>query len=99
MNNTSNQNRSGNRIAKFGMAACCLIMAAPIGIVLLTGGFGAVLGNIGLFLPLALCLGMHVIMHRMMGRSCHGAGSEDTEADSPLDSVPIERPSTALQSR
>jgi hypothetical protein len=44
-------------------------------------------------------LGMHVIMHRMMGRSCHGAGSEDTEADSPLDSVPIERPSTALQSR
>lgn len=99
VSNTSNLNQTGNRFAKFGMAACCLIMAAPIAIVLLTGGVGAVLGNIGLFLPLALCLGMHVIMHRMMGRSCHGAGSEQTESDPQRDAVPIARPGTVIQSR
>lgn len=99
MGNTSNQEQTGNRFAKFGMIACCLIMAAPIAVVLLTGGVDAVLGNIGLFLPLAACLGMHVVMHRMMGRSCHGAGSRETEADPQQDAVPIARRGTVAQTR
>ena len=80
------------------MIACCLIMVAPIAIVLLTGGVDAVRGNIGLFLPLAACLGLHVVMHRMMGRSCHGAESPETEAAPQQDVVPVARRGTVAQS-
>jgi hypothetical protein len=97
--NSSIQSQVGNQFAKFGMVACCLIMVAPIAAVLLTGGIDAVLGNIGLFLPLAACLGMHVVMHRMMGRSCHGEGSPETEADPQQDTVTIARPGTVAQTR
>lgn len=97
--NPSIQSQVGNQFAKFGMVACCLIMVAPIAAVLLTGGVDAVLGNIGLFLPLAACLGMHVVMHRMMGRSCHGEGSPETEADPQQDTVTIARPGTVAQTR
>ncbi|WP_240661631.1 DUF2933 domain-containing protein [Nioella ostreopsis] len=97
--NSSIQSQVGNQFAKFGMVACCLIMVAPIAAVLLTGGVDAVLGNIGLFLPLAACLGMHVVMHRMMGRSCHGEGSPETEADPQQDTVTIARPGTVAQTR
>ena len=98
MSNRSDQSQTGNRFARYGMIACCLIMVAPIAIVLLTGGVDAVLGNIGLFLPLAACLGLHVVMHRMMGRSCHGAAeSPETEAAPQQDVVPVARRGTVAQ--
>jgi len=71
---------SGNRFAKLAMAACCFIMLAPVGLVLLSGaGIGAVFSNAGLMLPLVLCVGMHFVMHRMMGRSCHGKAETETD--------------------
>ncbi len=69
-NSTGKQRRTG-RISKLGMTACCIIMLAPIAAVLLAGGgFESFTGNLGLVLPLALCLGMHFFMHRGMGRTC-----------------------------
>lgn len=57
---------------KLGMVACCAVMLVPLGAFLVAGRtLGGLAGNIGLLAPLALCLGAHVVMHRMMGRSCH----------------------------
>lgn len=58
-------------------------MMVPIALVLLGGAsIGAVFSNAGLILPLVLCLGMHFVMHRMMGRSCH-SGVEESD-DQPV---------------
>jgi hypothetical protein len=71
---------------KLGMLACCAVMLVPLGAFLLAGGtFGGLASNLGLLAPLALCLGAHVVMHRMMGRSCHDSAvntpQEDIEQD------------------
>lgn len=59
---------------KLGMLACCAVMLVPLGGFLLAGGtLGGLASNLGLLAPLALCLGAHVVMHRMMGRSCQTA--------------------------
>ena len=77
MNDTSTGQKPGNRFAKLGMAACCIIMMVPIALVLLGGAsIGTVFSNAGLMLPLVLCLGMHFVMHCMMGRSCHSGVEE-----------------------
>lgn len=77
VSDTSTGQKPGNRFARLGMAACCIIMMVPIALVLLGGAsIGAVFSNAGLILPLVLCLGMHFVMHRMMGRSCHGKVEE-----------------------
>ena len=87
MNETDPQRSSGRRIASVGMAVCCIVMLAPIAAVLLAGGgIASITNNLGLLAPLALCLGMHVIMHRMMGRSCHEA-SEPEEDAQPIEIV------------
>lgn len=62
---------------KLGMAACCALMLVPLGAFLVAGGtLGGLAGNLGLFAPMALCLGAHVVMHRKMGKSCHDTTTE-----------------------
>jgi hypothetical protein len=74
---------AGGRSMKFGMMACCAVMLVPLGAFLLAGGtLGGLASNLGLLVPLALCLGAHVVMHRMMGRSCHD-GTADTRQEDP----------------
>lgn len=81
LSDASQGQKPGNRFAKLGMVACCIIMMVPIVLVLLSGAsIRAVFSNAGLILPLVLCLGMHFVMHRMMGRSCHGDNAKDAEA-------------------
>jgi len=49
---------------------------------LLAGGTLAGLWtNVGLFAPIALCIGAHVLMFKMMGKSCHGAKDEMEQED------------------
>jgi len=63
---------AGGKGMKFGMMACCAVMLVPLGAFLLAGGtLGGLTGNLGLLAPLALCLGAHFVMHRVMGKSCH----------------------------
>lgn len=67
----------GQHSMGIGMAICCAVMLLPFGAYLLAGksaaGTGSALASLA---PLALCLGVHFVMHRMMGKSCNGAKSE-----------------------
>ncbi|NVK97824.1 DUF2933 domain-containing protein [Ruegeria pomeroyi] len=68
-------------LARWGMLACCVAMLAPLAILLIAGtSLTGLAGNLWILLPLAACLGLHVVMHRMTGRSCHTAET-DGETD------------------
>jgi hypothetical protein len=57
-------------------------MLLPVAAFFIAGGTIAGLWtNFGLFVPIALCLGAHVVMHKMMGKSCHGSKDEQTHED------------------
>jgi len=73
MDNAKPGNKSANtRMMKTGMWVCCAAMLVPIaGFVVANGSAGGWGQNLGAFAPLALCLGMHVAMHRVTGKSCH----------------------------
>jgi len=73
---------------KYAMWACCAAMLLPIAVFVMAGGLSAGLfSGLYAFAPLLLCVGAHVIMHRMMGKSCHGAASEE---DEPADDTPVQ---------
>ncbi|WP_245759339.1 DUF2933 domain-containing protein [Tranquillimonas alkanivorans] len=81
---------------KLGMMACCAIMLLPVAGFFASGGTLAGLwSNAAVFAPLVLCLGMHLVMHRMMGRSCHGK-QESEEADG-AETAPIPVPVEAAK--
>ncbi len=62
------------------MLACCAVMLLPVGGYLLGGGtVSGSLDNLALVVPLLACVGMHFVLHRLMGKSCHGE-QEDREA-------------------
>jgi len=68
------------RVMKWGMMACCAIMLVPVASFLLAGGtIAGSWNNAGVFAPIALCVGAHLVMHRLMGKSCHGKGSEQVK--------------------
>lgn len=72
-NGTSNQRSSSTM--KYAMWACCAVMLLPVGIYFAAGGLSAGLGSsLFTFAPLVLCIGAHLVMHRFMGKSCHGEG-------------------------
>lgn len=63
---------------KIGMMACCVIMFLPILGFFMLGGKVSGFGNsLALFAPLILCVGAHLIMHRLLGKSCHGEKNEN----------------------
>ncbi|WP_377513412.1 DUF2933 domain-containing protein [Octadecabacter sp. R77987] len=70
---------------KWGMMACCAVMFLPVAVFLIGGGTLAGLwANAGVFAPLTLCIGAHLVMHKMMGKSCHAEGeSSEAEQDGP----------------
>ena len=71
----------GLKAGHWGMVACCAIMLVPVGGYLLSGapgGPGALLGSL---LPLALCLGAHALMFKMLGTSCHPKSKEVEPAE------------------
>jgi hypothetical protein len=89
---TSRTLLSGSVGRKLGIMACCAVMLVPLGVFLVAGGtLGGLASNPGLLVPLALCLGAHVVMHRMMGRSCH-----DSVADTRQEDPEEDRESTAV---
>jgi hypothetical protein len=70
-------------VMKYAMWACCAVMLLPIAAFMIAGGLaGGLTSGLYVFAPLLLCVGAHVVMHRMMGKACHGATSEkDEKAD------------------
>jgi hypothetical protein len=76
----------------YGMMACCAVMLLPVAVFFLAGGSIAGLwSNVALFAPIALCVGVHVLMFKMMGKSCNGAKSE-TASDVTVETEPIKIP-------
>lgn len=72
-----------SKLMRYGMMVCCAVMLLPIAAFLFAGGSIAGLwNNIGLFAPIILCVGAHVLMFKVMGNSCHGSKDEE-----PLDNA------------
>ncbi len=68
---------------KWGMAVCCSVMLLPIAAFLIGGGTIAGLwSNATVFAPIALCIGAHVLMFKMMGKSCHAPAKKTQTEDS-----------------
>ncbi|SEM80712.1 DUF2933 domain-containing protein [Palleronia pelagia] len=62
------------KLMTYGMIACCAVMLAPVAAFFLSGGGADGLWrNAGLFAPLVLCVGAHLLLHRVKEKSCHGA--------------------------
>ncbi|RKF12309.1 DUF2933 domain-containing protein [Roseovarius spongiae] len=67
-------------VMKYAMWACCTVMLLPIAAFVMAGGLaGGLSSGLYVFAPLLLCVGAHLIMHRMMGKSCHDTKSERTD--------------------
>jgi len=74
-----------SNLMRFGMMACCVVMLLPIaGFFVAGGSLAGLWTKAGLFAPLLLCVGAHLVMHKLMGRSCHAAKSEKE-----LQAVPV----------
>jgi len=64
------------------MMACCAAMAVGTGVLVTTAPAGQSLGQtLLLAAPLVGCLGMHLVMHRFMGKSCHSTSKQKTKTD------------------
>lgn len=72
MQNESERAATQGTMMKWGMMACCAVMPVPVASFLLAGGTIAGLWtSAGLIAPIAICVGAHLVVHRMMGKSCH----------------------------
>jgi len=91
-----NAKNASRPLMKYGMWACCAVMLAPVGAYLVAGGSLAGLGgNLVAFAPLALCLGMHLVMHKFMGKSCHSSAKDETSGKPQMTTVPETRAAPA----
>lgn len=65
---------------RYGMLVCCIAMMLPVASYLLRGGtLGGLFDNLALVVPLVACVGMHFVLHRLTGKSCHG-GHDQSDA-------------------
>ncbi len=59
-------------LIRWMMWICCALMIVPIAIFLVGGGSVSDAGGLlRALLPLALCVGMHFLLHRFFGVNCH----------------------------
>ena len=98
--NTKPTNEDGQEkhsgLMRYGMMLCCAVMLLPVGLFFVGGGaLSGLSANAGLFLPLALCLGMHFVIHRMMGKSCHGEKHDENKEIEQLGAVKVLPPETS----
>ncbi|MSU88476.1 DUF2933 domain-containing protein [Rhodobacteraceae bacterium 2CG4] len=79
--------RTGSeRLMKYGMWACCAVMLLPIIAYLAAGRVSGAADSLIAFAPLLLCVGAHLVMHRFMGKSCHGKpGDAEDKHEAPKD--------------
>tara|TARA_R100001369_G_scaffold50588_2_gene77303 strand:- start:1498 stop:1878 length:381 start_codon:yes stop_codon:yes gene_type:complete len=74
------------KLMKYGMWACCAVMILPIIAFLAAGRVSGVSSSLITFAPLLLCVGVHLVMHRYMGKSCHGKSRvDDNKHEAPED--------------
>lgn len=69
-----------NTFAKLGMLACCAVMLLPVAIFIAAGGsLSGLSRSLVAFAPLVLCLAAHVLMFKLMGKSCHAAENKSSD--------------------
>ncbi len=62
------------------MMACCAAMVAGTGILIWSAPAGQTIGQTLLLgVPMLGCIGMHLVMHRFMGKSCHSTQTSETK--------------------
>lgn len=62
------------------MLACCALMVIGTGIVIAAAPSGQSIGqSLLLAAPMLGCVGMHLIMHRLTGKSCHGRTKQESD--------------------
>lgn len=62
------------------MWGCCVLMVAGFGLTVAASSSLGIRQVLLASLPLGACLAMHFVMHRFLGRSCHGKdGKSETE--------------------
>ena len=65
------------RLMKYAMWTCCAVMLIPVAAFAVAGRHSSDLSfGLSAFAPVLVCVGAHVIAHRMMGIACHGAAGE-----------------------
>lgn len=74
MSDTNENNaKKGLGLMHAGMAVCCAVMLIPVAGFFIAGGtLAGLTNNLAVFAPIALCVGVHVAMFALMGKSCHG---------------------------
>jgi hypothetical protein len=81
--------KKGFGLMHAGMAVCCAVMLLPVAGFFVAGGTVAgLMGNLGVFAPIALCIGVHVAMFAFMGKSCHGSEKSE-KAKEDLSDIPL----------
>lgn len=89
-------NTGNYRLSRFAMMACCAVMLVPIATFFIAGGtVSGLTEDLVVFAPLLLCVGGHLLMHRLIGGLCHGHGAKRESAD---EEASLERPAVAEQS-
>ncbi len=62
------------------MMACCAVMVAGTGFLIAGVPAGQSLADtLLLAAPMLGCVGMHFVMHKFMGKSCHAPSKQDPE--------------------
>lgn len=65
-------------LLKYAMWACCAAMALPFAAYFLSGGtLSGLTRNFAAFAPLLLCVGAHLVLCKLMGKSCHGGSGKE----------------------
>lgn len=77
--------KNGFGLMHAGMAVCCTVMLLPVAGFFVAGGtLAGLTSNLAVFAPIALCIGAHVAMFAILGKSCHG-DKKSAELDAPLE--------------
>ena len=69
---------NGAGLLHMGMIACCAVMLLPIAGFFLAGGtLTGLTSNLSVLGPIVLCIGVHVAMFVVLGKSCHSAKKDE----------------------
>ena len=86
MSVNDNQQPDMSGLMRWMMWVCCAMMLAPVIVFFAQGGsLGDARGVFGALLPVALCVGMHFVLHRFIGVSCHKSGPKADDQNDPAD--------------
>ena len=97
-NTQNNGTKKRFGVLHVGMTVCCAVMLIPVAGFLIAGGSIAGPGsNLAVFAPIALCIGVHAVMFRVMGKSCHSTPAKPADDASFEDADPVPVPAVAYR--